>query len=429
MSASTQSRVPLKRYVQVMPSNVDKHSVAGESGVLLCNYVDVYKNERITDDMDFMKATATDAQIERFTLKSHDVIVTKDSEEPTDIGIPAFVPKDLPGVVCGYHLAVLRPNREKLLGNFLHWLLQSSETSAYYAGAATGISRYALGIDDIGRTPVWVPSTTEQERIANFLDDKADRIDALIAEKEQLLELLRAVKGDEVTRAVTKGIDQAPTTVSKLDWCPAVPTHWDVLLLKRLFERTEYGISESMSPEGEVAVLRMGNISDGKVLMKDLKFVDAVDPALVLKAGDVLYNRTNSLAHVGKVGLVTELPDFPVTFASYLVRLVPNARVIPEYLGYLLNCPDVLAIARSLSFPAIGQANLNPTRYGYIHVPCPPVGEQRRIVAYLDKKTAAVNALSEHTMEHIARLREYRSSLISAAVTGQLNVASLKALA
>lgn len=272
----------------------------------------------------------------------------------------------------------------------------------------------------------WLPERNVQQTIANFLDEKTARIDALIAEKEQLAGLLKDVVWDDVTRAVTVGIDAATTKPTKLDWCPNVPNHWDVLLLKRLFERTEYGISESMNPEGQVAVLRMGNISDGRVLMSDLKYVDSVDSSLVLSPGDVLYNRTNSLAQVGKVGLVRELPDTPVTFASYLVRLVPNKKVLPEYLVYLLNCPDVLAIARSLALPAIGQANLNPTRYGYIHVPCPPIDEQRRIVAHLDKKTAAVSTLADHVQEHIDRLREYRSSLISAAVTGQLDIGAVK---
>ncbi|MBO2959223.1 restriction endonuclease subunit S [Burkholderia pseudomallei] len=422
MRTSDWKTIPLKRLAEVMPSNIDKHSVEGEQVVQLCNYVDVYRNERITEALDFMVATASDAQIERFAIRANDVIVTKDSEEPTDIGVPAYVPKDLPGVVCGYHLALLRPSADKLHGGFLHWALQSTEVHAYYSTAATGISRYALSVSDLGMTPLKVPGPAEQERIADFLDEKTARIDALIAEKERLIEVLKSVVWDEVTRAVTTGISGAATRATNLDWCPEVPRNWDVLLLKRLFLRTEYGISESMNPEGKVAVLRMGNVSDGKVHMTDLKYVESVPEELVLKAGDVLYNRTNSLAQVGKVGLIRDLPDVPVTFASYLVRLVPNERVLPEYLVYLLNCPDVLAISRSLALPAIGQANLNPTRYGYIHVPCPPVTEQREILEYLNKKVADVSALEQHALAHIERLREYRSSLISAAVTGQLDV-------
>lgn len=310
--------------------------------------------------------------------------------------------------------------RSGLDSRFIYWLLSSSKE--LLRSYATGTTFEAVSSTDIGNLPFQLVGRADQERIANFLDAQTARIDALIAEKERLVNLLKDVLSDEVTRAVTVGIDAAQTKATNLDWCPNVPMSWDVLLLRRLFERTEYGISESMSSEGQVAVLRMGNIADGRVLMSDLKYVDSADSSLVLKPGDVLYNRTNSLAQVGKVGLVRELPDLPVIFASYLVRLVPNKRVLPEYLAYLLNCPDVLAIARSLALPAIGQANLNPTRYGYIHVPCPPIDEQRRIVAHLDEKTIAVGALADHVQTHISRLREYRSSLISAAVTGQLDV-------
>lgn len=421
--------VALKRFASIMPSNIDKHSVEGEQPVHLCNYVDVYKNERITDAMAFMEATATSAQIDRFTLRANDVIVTKDSEEPTDIGIPAHVPEDLPGVVCGYHLAVLRPVKERLHGAYLHWALQSAEVQAYYATAATGISRYALGIQDLGMTPIHLPSISEQVRIANFLDEQTARIDALIAEKERLGRVLKEATWDEVTRAVTLGISTTSTKPTGIDWCPYVPSHWDVLLLRRLFERTEYGISDSLEPEGAVAVLRMGNLRDGRVVLDDLKYVDQSPPELLLRPGDVLYNRTNSLAQVGKVGVVRETLSCPVTFASYLVRLVPNTRVLPDYLSYLLNCPDVLSIARSLALPAIGQANLNPNRYGYIRVPCPPVKEQHAIVEHLDKKTAALEDLGAHVTGHIAHLREYRSSLISATVTGQLDLSTFKAAA
>ena len=424
MTLAANPVIPLKRLAAVMPSNVDKHSVDGEQQVSLCNYVDVYKNERITDALNFMEATATEAQVARFTLQAHDVIVTKDSEEPTDIGIPAYVPSSLPGVVCGYHLAVLRPSDDRLYGGYLHWALQSAEVKAYYSTAATGISRYALGIGDLGMTPIHVPSRTEQVRIANFLDEQTARIDSLIAEKERLERVLKESVWDEVTRAVTLGLSRIGMRQTGIDWCPEVPSHWDVLLLRRLFHQTEYGISESLGPEGAIAVLRMGNLRDGRVEMTDLKYVDEAPAELLLRSGDVLYNRTNSLAQVGKVGVVRELPNCPVTFASYLVRLVPNDRVIPDYLAYLLNCPDVLAIARSLALPAIGQANLNPNRYGYMRVPCPPVEEQRAIVEHLDRRSKAIQGLVDHVAKHIARLREYRSSLISAAVTGQLDMST-----
>ena len=99
----------LKQACQVFPSNIDKKSYEDETPTLLCNYTDVYYNETITKNMSFMAATASADQIVKFTLRAGDTIITKDSETADDIAIAAYVPEDLPGIVCGYHLSMVRP--------------------------------------------------------------------------------------------------------------------------------------------------------------------------------------------------------------------------------------------------------------------------------------------------------------------------------
>ena len=100
-------------------SNVDKHVKDGELPVRLCNYVDVYKSDRITEGIAFMRATATPAEIERFRLEAGDVLITKDSETWNDIGVPALIEQTADDLVCGYHLALLRPSRRSIDGVFL----------------------------------------------------------------------------------------------------------------------------------------------------------------------------------------------------------------------------------------------------------------------------------------------------------------------
>lgn len=119
----------IKHITDVRFSGVDKHFHDHETPVRLCNYTDVYKNDRITNDMDLMRATATAAEIARLTLKAGDVILTKDSETPDDIGVPAWVPEDLPGVVCAYHLGLLRPVSDRVLGEFLFRSIGSARTA------------------------------------------------------------------------------------------------------------------------------------------------------------------------------------------------------------------------------------------------------------------------------------------------------------
>jgi type I restriction enzyme, S subunit len=98
----------LKFATVVQPSNVDKKTIDNEEEILLCNYSDVYNNDYITDKIDFMQATATLGEIEKFLIEQGDVIITKDSENPNDIAVPALVIQDFDNVICGYHLTQIK---------------------------------------------------------------------------------------------------------------------------------------------------------------------------------------------------------------------------------------------------------------------------------------------------------------------------------
>src|SRR6266567_766836 len=120
----------LDAIAEVVFSNVDKHTVDGEESVRLCNYVDVYKNDRITGILDFMEGSATPTEIEKFQIRRNDVLATKDSEEADDIAISALVAENLPGVLCGYHLAMIRPRFASVSGSYLAWLHASKSFRA-----------------------------------------------------------------------------------------------------------------------------------------------------------------------------------------------------------------------------------------------------------------------------------------------------------
>ena len=270
------------------------------------------------------------------------------------------------------------------------------------------------------------PPLPEQSIIVSFLDRETGKIDALVAEQEKLIALLTEKRQAVISHAVTKGLNPAaPMKDSGIEWLGEVPEHWNILLLKRAFSSIDYGISDSLSSEGRIAILRMGNINDGKVIVDDLKFVNDVDPLLLLVRGDLLYNRTNSLDLIGKVGLYAGDSDIPISFASYLVRLRTNPSSDQNYLSYLLNTSGVLGVARANAFVAIGRCNLNPTRYAEMRVALPPLSEQAAIAAYLDQQTAKLDALTAEAGRAIALLKEHRSALISAAVTGKIDVRGL----
>lgn len=195
----------LKHIADVHLSNVDKHMVEGQKVVRLCNYLDVYNNRLITSKIDFMSATASDEQIERLSLQKDDVIITKDSEDPSDIGIPALVEEDIFGLVCGYHLAILRPTAA--MGDYLQYLLQSIFVRSAFEVEATGMTRYALGKYSIENLTFALPHQSEQTSIASFLDQETTKIDQLIATAKNSIILLQERRSALISEAVTGKID------------------------------------------------------------------------------------------------------------------------------------------------------------------------------------------------------------------------------
>ena len=219
----------LKSFATVQLSNVDKKSQEDQDPVRLSNYVDVYYNERIDDGIDFMPATATTEQIRRFSLRTGDVLITKDSETWTDIAVPAVVSEDLPGVLCGYHLAHIRPDGH-CDGRFLSRVFAAVGPRDQYHIAANGITRFGLTGDSIRAGVFALPPLSEQHGIAAFLDRETPRIDALVAKKERLIELLQEKRTALICHAVTKGLDpDVPMKDSGVEWLGEIPAHWEVV--------------------------------------------------------------------------------------------------------------------------------------------------------------------------------------------------------
>lgn len=229
--------VRLKRAAHVVPSNVDKKSYDDEIPVILCNYTDVYYNDTISPAIDFMPATASLDQIAKFTLRAGDTIITKDSETADDIAVAAYVPADLPGVVCGYHLSIIRP-AAGYSGAFIKRLFDSVYVKASVAVLANGLTRVGLGQDELDNIELPFPPRTEQCLVARFLDRETAKIDALIAEQQRLIELLKEKRQAVISHAVTKGLNpDAPMKASGFEWFGEVPAHWREMRLRWLFEQ------------------------------------------------------------------------------------------------------------------------------------------------------------------------------------------------
>jgi type I restriction enzyme S subunit len=288
--------------------------------------------------------------------------------------------------------------------SWLKYLLISLSLGQYSVAAA----QPGLAVDRIKSINVPVPVPALRSAIAKFLDERTAAIDALIAQKEKLLALLEEKRAALVSHATQTGED---------------------LAVRRIVEHCDYGTSESCEPSGAVPVLRMNNIQDDGLDLSDLKYLNDVDRSLLLRPGDILFNRTNSWALVGKSALVQpHHVEAPTSFASYLVRLrVDERRVRPSYFALVCNSPWFLDQARANAVPSISQANLSASTYLALRLPLPTLSAQDKILRGLEEPLQETQRSRQRTAASIELLREYRQALITAAVTGALDVSSRQA--
>lgn len=198
---------PIKQVAHVRLSGVDKHTTEGERSVLLCNYTDVYKNNFITRNLDFMLATARDAEIERFALQVGDVLITKDSETADDIAVPALVTEELSGVLCAYHLALIRPRKGAVVPEFLFRALSEVTISRQFHVLANGVTRYGLSKHDIKNAVIPVPPESEQKRICIWITEQLSPIDAAIDRAKREIDLIHEYRKRLISDVVTGQVD------------------------------------------------------------------------------------------------------------------------------------------------------------------------------------------------------------------------------
>lgn len=322
------------------------------------------------------------------------------------------VPDDATDLVGSTGFAVLTA-QPQLDSRFLSWFSQSDPFIEGVVARSVGVSYPAISPSDLARLPIPAPDLSTQRAIADFLDAETAHIDALIAKKRQMLRLLE----ERLAAHVEQRTHASLVAENKGD---SLPDKWRSVVLRRCFRLIQYGISEASREAGAIAVLGMGNVDRGEIVGKPGGFIDEIKSTLLLEPGDLLFNRTNSLALVGKVALVRS--SAAATFASYLVRLRTNGLADSSYLNYLLNTRPVLEQASSMALPSIGQANLNPSRYTSIHVPLPPIQVQRSISGELNKEATIHSKLSKSLIHQTQLLTEHRQALITAAVTGEIEV-------
>ncbi|MVX67005.1 restriction endonuclease subunit S [Clostridium chromiireducens] len=197
----------LSQIAKVTLSGLDKKSYDNQKKVFLCNYVDVYKNDYITNNIDFMIATASEDEIRNLSLRSGDIIITKDSESWDDIAVPAYVPNKLENVVCAYHLALIRKKSNNIISEFLYSAFLSQYVSVQYKVKAKGVTRYGLSYQSIRDVVIFVPPINEQHEIIKIIKSAIINIDEAISRTQKEIELITEYRTSFISDVVTGKVD------------------------------------------------------------------------------------------------------------------------------------------------------------------------------------------------------------------------------
>ena len=414
----------LRDLADVRVSNVDKKSYAAERPIRLCNYMDVYANDYLTSALlDFMPATASPSEIERFALHAGDVVITKDSETPDDIGVPAVMVEEIDGLVCGYHLALIRP-KASVHPTFLAKQLASAPTIRYFAANATGSTRFGLAIGTIEKLDVPTPPMAEQSKIAEVLST----VDRAIKQTEKLIAKQQRIRTGLMQDLLTRGIDEHGNLRSEQDhkfkdsplgW---IPVEWDPMPFGSCGQWFSGGTPSK-------AIRRFWGEGVPWVCPKDMKQFelhqsidtitgDAVDAGARLMPTDTVFIviRGMILAHTFPVGVSTT----EVAFNQDVKAIVPKQGLMGRYLAYWLSSHShqFLKLATTATH-GTKRFDMDELQAASVGVPLP--NEQKQIVRIFDEQQSIIERLQGLT----AKLQAEKRGLMNDLLTGDRRVTAL----
>lgn len=311
---------------------------------------------------------------------------------------------------------------------FIFWALRSPVTFQQWESSVGGATFRALNLGPLAETYLSLPPLPEQTQIAAFLDHETAKIDALIAKQERLIALLEEKRQAVISRAVTKGLNpDAPLRPSGIEWLGDVPAHWDVSRLgfftsKIGSGKTPRGGSEVYETDG-ILFLRSQNVyNDGlRISGDEATFIapsihEEMQNTKVL-GGDILLNITGG--SIGRTCIVPEgLGEANVNQHVCIIRCNDE---INRYLSTFLKA-DAIVTQVNLLQTGGNREGLNFEQIAKFVVCMPPAKERTEIVEYVDNSNMKFRSLFQHAQSAIALLKERRTALISAAVTGKIDV-------
>jgi len=319
--------------------------------------------------------------------------------------------------ICTGELLVLRP--KKVLQDYLFRYMLARDFISIVDSSTYGAKMPRASWDFIGDLPVLLPTEAEQHAIAAFLDRETGRIDTLIEKKERQVELLQEKRAALISHAVTKGLDpDVPMKDSGVEWLGKVPEGWDIMTFRRVC-RLQQGLQIAQSNRfGENGPNRFEYITIKSIHASNTtiskEYIENPTRSVICTTDDILLARTGATGEVitGQNGV----------FHNNFFKIIYDRKIVDKnYLIYYLSNTQIkkhfLLMAGTTTIP-----DLNHGEFLSTHFISPDIHEQQNIINFLNNETRNIDTLIDKIEKSIEKLREYRTALISAAVTGKIDV-------
>ena len=415
--------VPLNRVADIIPSNVDKKIYAHELPIRLCNYMDVYSNDYLSRAIQFSSGSVTLAEFQKFRLKQEDVIITKDSETPDDIAVPAVVIEDLGNVVCGYHLALLRPNGE-ITGTYLSKALQTHLCRRHFGNTANGATRYGLTQKVISRCPILLPTKQEQVKISQILTT----LDQAIEKSEHIINKYEHIKTGLMQDLLTRGIDGQGNIRSeemhefKDSPLGKIPKEWDVKTMSDLCLVNPP--KKKLADDCLVSFLAMADVSDNaKIISKtELPFAKVSSGFTSFIEDDILVAKITPCFENGKGAYAIGLKNGFGYGSTEFHVLRPKEGIFGKLVYHITTSRNFRKAGKSVMIGSAGQQRVQKQFFERYFIGFPSsLKEQKMIAKVLDEQDNLIEIEKSNLAKHLA----LRSALMQDLLTGKVRVDSI----
>ncbi|MDD1421691.1 restriction endonuclease subunit S [Dolichospermum sp. ST_sed1] len=372
------------------------------------------------DTYELPKMWASLRDREKYYVKNGDLLICEGGE----VGRTALLKEIQEECIIQNALHRVRPLKQSSV-DYLNYLMRHIADTGWFDILCNKSTIAHLTSEKVGALALPLPPLNEQQKIAQFLDYKTKQIDELIKKKETLIQKLDEKRTALISHAVTKGLDSSVQMKdSGIEWLGDIPKHWKSIRIKFIGD-IKYGLGEPPEQMDDgLPIIRATDIYRGII---DGSKVQRVNPDKVpwsrnpeLKVGDILVVRSG--AYTGDSAIVSD--EWAGAIAGYDMVLTPT-KSYSKYIALNLLSKHILEGQIYLAKSRAAQPHLNAEELGNTIICLPPIKEQKQIAEYLDQKTAQIDQQKAKIKEAIELLKEYRTSLITNAVTGKIDVSQV----